>query len=69
MCSKRNDFAGNEIVLLVVTSDRQRLAREQRSQIERSQRVEDDNLMRSIRVDGLVQGKVGRVVVERLIQC
>lgn len=68
MSGKGHEFAGNERVSLLVAGETQWRALEQCSQIERSESVENDDLMGRIGIDGLVQWEISLVVVVSKVQ-
>lgn len=67
MCSKRHELTCYEAILAAVLRGAQRWSVKQRGQVKRRKGVEDDDLVRSISVDGLVEREVRRRVVVRLV--
>lgn len=68
MRRKRHKLARHERVPLLITRDAQRRAVEKRRQVERHERVEDNDLVRRVGVDGVVEREVGARVVEGDVQ-
>lgn len=68
MCSKRNKLASNKAVLATVTSNAQRRTHLECGEVERSERVQNNNLVRSISVDGVVKREVNSVVVKGQVE-
>ena len=61
-------LAGDEGITPLVTFRIQWWSLKQSGKIESGQRIQDDDLVSSICVDGLVEGEIGRCVVESEIQ-
>jgi hypothetical protein len=64
MRRKWHDLARHERISLLITRDTQRRAVEKRRQVECRERVEDDDLVRGVSVDGVVEREVGSRVIE-----
>jgi len=65
---KGNQLASNERVGTGVTGGAERGTAEQGGEVESSEGIEDNNLVGSIGIDGLVQGEVSRRVVKGLVE-
>lgn len=62
--SKRHHLRSHKRRPFRTLVDRQWARTEKRTQVEGGKRIEQDNFMRRIRIDGLVEWEVGRVAVE-----
>ena len=69
MRGKRHDLVRYERVSLLITRDTQRRAIEERSQVERHESIENNDFVRGISVNGVVEREVGGRVVEGDVQC